>query len=74
MVAKNCVKMALLAPKKDGSPNADFFQSPESMQGFEQVRQWLQKNCKKVRIRRVSRHSPIHRTSYIQNYTKTTFQ
>ncbi|XP_031624506.1 SWI/SNF complex subunit SMARCC2 isoform X2 [Contarinia nasturtii] len=39
--------MALLGPKKDGGPNADYFQSPESMQGFEQVRQWLTKNCKK---------------------------
>lgn len=42
--------MALLGPKKDGGPNAEFFQSPEMMQGFEQVRQWLQKNCKKVSI------------------------
>lgn len=46
--------MALLGPKKDGGPNTEFFQSPESMQGFEQVRQWLQKNCKKVSIRRVA--------------------
>lgn len=46
--------MAALTPKKDGSPNAEFFQSPEVMQGFEQVRQWLQKNCKKVSIRRAS--------------------
>lgn len=37
-----------LGPKKDGSPNADFFQSPESLQGFESVRLWLQKNHKKV--------------------------
>lgn len=51
-------KMALLGPKKDGGPNVEFFQSPEIMQGFEQVRQWLQKNCKRVSIlRRVSRHS-----------------
>lgn len=41
--------MAALTPKKDGSPNVEYFQSPEVMQGFEQVRQWLQKNCKKVR-------------------------
>lgn len=41
--------MASLGPKKDGGPNADFFQSPESLQGFEAVRQWLQRNCKKVR-------------------------
>lgn len=38
-----------LGPKKDGSPNADFFQSPESLQGFESVRLWLQKHHKKVR-------------------------
>lgn len=62
--------MALLGPKKDGGPNVEFFQSPEIMQGFEQVRQWLQKNCKKVSIRRVSRHSScictytIYRTTH----------
>lgn len=37
-----------LGPKKDGSPNLDFFQSPESLQGFETVRLWLQKHHKKV--------------------------
>lgn len=37
-----------LGPKKDGSPNVDFFQSPESIQGFESVRLWLQKHHKKV--------------------------
>lgn len=37
-----------LGPKKDGSPNIDFFQSSESLQGFESVRSWLQKNSKKV--------------------------
>lgn len=41
--------MNTLGPKKDGSPNIDFFQSPETLQGFESIRQWLQKNCKKVR-------------------------
>lgn len=40
--------MVSLGPKKDGGPNIEFFQSPETMQGFEVVRQWLQKNCKKV--------------------------
>ncbi|XP_058824076.1 SWI/SNF complex subunit SMARCC1 isoform X2 [Topomyia yanbarensis] len=39
--------MVSLGPKKDGGPNAEFFTSPESLQGFETVRQWLQKNCKK---------------------------
>ncbi|XP_070137699.1 SWI/SNF complex subunit SMARCC2 isoform X2 [Drosophila bipectinata] len=39
--------MNTLGPKKDGSPNIDFFQSPETLQGFESIRHWLQKNCKK---------------------------
>lgn len=37
-------------PKKDGSPNADFFQATETLQQFDAVRVWLQKNCKKVGI------------------------
>lgn len=37
-----------LGPKKDGSPNLEFFQSSESLQGFETVRLWLQKHHKKV--------------------------
>lgn len=40
--------MASLGPKKDGSPNAEYFNSAESLQGFESVRMWLQKNSKKV--------------------------
>lgn len=43
--------MANLGPKKDGSPNIDFFQSTESLQGFEAVRLWLQKTNKKVNFR-----------------------
>ncbi|KAM7362775.1 SWI/SNF- related protein mor isoform 2-T2 [Cochliomyia hominivorax] len=39
--------MCTLAPKKDGSPNIEFYNSPESLQGFESIRLWLQKNCKK---------------------------
>ncbi|TDG45091.1 hypothetical protein AWZ03_008516 [Drosophila navojoa] len=39
--------MNTLGPKKDGSPNVEFFQSPETLQGFESIRLWLQKNCKK---------------------------
>ncbi|XP_065079578.1 SWI/SNF complex subunit SMARCC1-like isoform X2 [Ochlerotatus camptorhynchus] len=39
--------MVSLGPKKDGGPNAEFFTAPESLQGFETVRQWLQKNFKK---------------------------
>lgn len=40
--------MAFLGPKKDGGPNVEFFQSPESLQGFEKVKNWLQKNIKQV--------------------------
>ncbi|XP_032522176.2 SWI/SNF complex subunit SMARCC1 isoform X2 [Danaus plexippus] len=39
--------MAALSPKKDGGPNIEFFQSPESLAQFDQIRVWLQKNCKK---------------------------
>lgn len=66
--------MALLGPKKDGGPNVEFFQSPESMQGFEQVRQWLQKNCKKVSIRRFSRHSFPYTHRNTRHTLKTTTQ
>lgn len=50
--------MSSLGPRNDGGPNIDFFHSTESMQGFETVRQWLQKNCKRVCVKRV-RHSGI---------------
>uniref|UniRef100_A0A6B2E628 Putative chromatin remodeling factor subunit n=1 Tax=Phlebotomus kandelakii TaxID=1109342 RepID=A0A6B2E628_9DIPT len=39
--------MVSLGQKKDGSPNVEFFQSPETLQGFETIRAWLQKNSKK---------------------------
>ncbi|XP_050672537.1 SWI/SNF complex subunit SMARCC2 isoform X2 [Leptidea sinapis] len=39
--------MTTLGPKKDGGPNVEFFQSPESLAQFDQIRVWLQKNCKK---------------------------
>ncbi|XP_039759766.1 SWI/SNF complex subunit SMARCC2 isoform X2 [Pararge aegeria] len=39
--------MTTLGPKKDGAPNIEFFQSPESLTQFDQIRVWLQKNCKK---------------------------
>ncbi|XP_060805963.1 SWI/SNF complex subunit SMARCC2 isoform X2 [Amyelois transitella] len=39
--------MTAICPKKDGGPNVDFFQSPESLAQFDQIRVWLQKNCKK---------------------------
>ncbi|ETN59408.1 hypothetical protein AND_008995 [Anopheles darlingi] len=41
------MEMVSLGPKKDGNPNAEFFTAPETLQGFETVRLWLQKHCKK---------------------------
>lgn len=35
-------------PKKDGSPNSEFFQHPDVLAGLETVRLWLLKNFKKV--------------------------
>lgn len=34
-------------PKKDGSPNSKFFESPETLASLEIVKQWLSKNAKK---------------------------
>ncbi|KAK7586057.1 hypothetical protein V9T40_003933 [Parthenolecanium corni] len=39
--------MLTLNPKKDGGPNAKFFESPETINLLDAVRTWLQKNCKK---------------------------
>uniref|UniRef100_A0A1B0AJ93 SWI/SNF complex subunit SMARCC2 n=1 Tax=Glossina pallidipes TaxID=7398 RepID=A0A1B0AJ93_GLOPL len=39
--------MNTLGPKEDGGPNVEFFNSSESLQGFETIRLWLQKNCRK---------------------------
>ncbi|XP_045504306.1 SWI/SNF complex subunit SMARCC2 isoform X3 [Colias croceus] len=39
--------MTTLGPKKDGGPNVEYFQSPECLAQFDQIRVWLQKNCKK---------------------------
>lgn len=40
--------MIAFGPKKDGSPNSKFFESPETITLFDVVRLWLLKNCKKV--------------------------
>lgn len=40
--------MLSLGPKKDGGPNAKFFESPEVLAQLDGVKQWLLKNCKKV--------------------------
>ncbi|KAJ9584608.1 hypothetical protein L9F63_021050 [Diploptera punctata] len=39
--------MMTLAPKKDGGPNAKFFESPETISLFDGIKSWLQKNCKR---------------------------
>uniref|UniRef100_A0A2H8TXF6 SWI/SNF complex subunit SMARCC2 n=1 Tax=Melanaphis sacchari TaxID=742174 RepID=A0A2H8TXF6_9HEMI len=39
--------MLALGPKKDGSPNVKFFESPETLNMLEGVRTWLMKNHKK---------------------------
>ncbi|XP_077301192.1 SWI/SNF- related protein mor isoform X3 [Arctopsyche grandis] len=39
--------MMPFGPKKDGGPNIDFFQATETLSHFDQIRLWLQKNCKK---------------------------
>ncbi|XP_018496360.1 SWI/SNF complex subunit SMARCC2 [Galendromus occidentalis] len=36
-----------LSPRKDGGPNLKFFESAETLQHFESVKQWLVKQCKK---------------------------
>ncbi|KAG8041210.1 hypothetical protein G9C98_002198 [Cotesia typhae] len=39
--------MLTLQPKKDGGPNAKFFESAEVLAQLDGVKQWLLKNCKK---------------------------
>ncbi len=46
--------MMAYGPKKDGSPNVKYFEAPETLAALEMVRQWLQKNGKKVRLLRVT--------------------
>ena len=41
-------KMAALKKKGDGSPNVRFFESTETVAQLDAVKQWLQKNSKKV--------------------------
>lgn len=40
--------MIAYGPKKDGSPNTKYFESPETLNALETVKQWLQKTAKKV--------------------------
>lgn len=40
--------MMALGPKKDGGPSVKYFESPETLTALESVKQWLQKNAKKV--------------------------
>lgn len=48
-IVRNLWKMLSLGPKKDGGPNAKFFEAPEVLTQLDGVKQWLLKNCKKVR-------------------------
>lgn len=41
--------MMAFGPKKDGGPNTKYFEAPETLTSLEVVRQWLQKNGKKVK-------------------------
>lgn len=45
-----------LSPPFRGGPNIEFFESPESIMGFEKVLQWLNYFCKKVSMTRIARH------------------
>lgn len=37
-----------IGPKMDGGPNTKYFESPETLNALEGVKNWLQKNVKKV--------------------------
>jgi len=53
--------MLSLGPKKDGGPNAKFFEAPEVLTQLDGVKQWLLKNSKKVRSFRVNMDTTRHR-------------
>lgn len=40
--------MMAIGPKMDGGPNAKYFESAEALNSLENVKNWLQKNAKKV--------------------------
>lgn len=42
--------MMSIGPKMDGGPNIKYLESPETLTALEGVKQWLQKNGKKVNI------------------------
>ena len=37
-------------PRRDGGPNVKFYESAETLSQFENVKAWLTKNGKKVRL------------------------
>jgi len=44
--------MAITLPRKrNGAPDTKYYELNETVAKFESVRQWLLKNCKKVRLR-----------------------
>lgn len=44
--------------KRDNGPNLKFFECSETIQLFDSIRQWIQKNCKKVGVK-LATHKPI---------------
>jgi hypothetical protein len=42
------VTMATVQRKKDGGPNAKFYEASETVAQFDAIKTWLQKNFKKV--------------------------
>lgn len=42
-------KMLSIGPKMDGGPNTKYFESQETLNALEGVKNWLQKNAKKVK-------------------------
>lgn len=46
--------MLSVGPKMDGGPNVKYFESNDTLTALEGVKQWLQKNGKKVLILRTT--------------------
>ncbi len=56
--------------KKDGSPNVKFFEASETIAQFDAVRQWLQKNSKKVHFNLIITFKPSveYNVRYVEKY------
>lgn len=57
--------MLTLQPKKDGGPNVKFFESAEVLAQLDGVKQWLLKNCKKVRTKPASQPLSFYFQAFI---------